>query len=253
MGAVFSVGTSGWQYASWRDAFYPAGIPARRWLSHYVTTFPVVELNVTFYRLPKPETFDLWRTATPEGFEFVAKASRYLTHIKRLRDPAESLELFRSRVERLGSKLGPVLFQFPPTFRLDLPLLEDFLPLIPLSMRAAFEFRDASWSTDEVFAVLDRHGAAWVLADRPGWRVPLVVTGGWTYVRFHQGQAHHPKYSRAKLRAWAERLAGLDVTDGWVFFNNDPLAAAPADALAFMDLLEDRGARVKRPTWASEG
>jgi uncharacterized protein YecE (DUF72 family) len=244
MSGMVLVGTSGWQYDSWRGPFYPKGMPKRAWLDHFATRFPVVEVNNSFYQLPREPTFDRWREESPDGFRFAVKASRYITHIRRLRECRDPVDLFWSRATRLRQKLGPVLFQLPPNFRADPKLLAEFLAILPPGIRAAFEFRDDSWRTDDVLGSLDRAGAAWVLADRPGWRVPLIVTGGWTYLRFHQGRITHPGYTRSKLRTWADRIAGLPVRDGYAFFNNDPLAAAPADAAALIDLLEQRGLEV---------
>jgi uncharacterized protein YecE (DUF72 family) len=241
------IGTSGWQYASWRGRFYPPGLPQRAWLAFYTERFPVVEVNNSFYILPREETFDRWRDSVPPGFLFALKASRFITHIRRLRNCADPVELFWSRATRLGDRLGPVLFQLPPRFRADVPLLSDFLALLPPAMRAAFEFRDHSWRTDEVLDLLDRAGAAWVMADRPGWRVPTVVTGGWSYLRFHQGQEHHPAYTREKLARWADRIAGLGDVEVYAFFNNDPEAAAPRDAATLAELLRRRGCRVAEP------
>ena len=242
------VGTSGWQYASWKNgAFYPKGLPQRAWLDHYVTRFPTVELNNSFYQLPKEATFEKWSRQVPEGFVFVVKASRYITHIRRLRDATDSVALFWSRAVLLGDRLGPILFQLPPRFRADTGLLRDFVGALPPGIRAAFEFRDDSWKTDEVLEILDRAEAAWVLADRPGWRVPLHVTGGWSYIRFHQGRPLRPGYTPEKLRTWADRIAGLDASDVFVYFNNDPQAAAPHDALRLMSLLNKRGAEVATP------
>jgi uncharacterized protein YecE (DUF72 family) len=241
------VGTSGWQYASWRGRFYATDVPQRAWLEHYATRFPVVEVNNSFYMLPKETTFDRWREIAPRGFVFVVKASRYITHIRRLRGAKDSVDLFWSRATRLGNKLGPVLFQLPPTLRADPLLLEEFLAILPKAMRPAFEFRNDSWRDDRVFDLLDRAGAAWVLADRPGWRVPLVVTGGWSYLRFHQGRPTHPAYSRRKLRTWAERIAELPANDTYAFFNNDERAAAPGDALTLMGRLQETGEAVAQP------
>ena len=162
---MFYVGTSGWQYASWKERFYPKGLPQRARLDHYTTRFPVVEVNNSFYRLPNESTFDKWSAGTPSRFLFVVKASRYITHIRRMRDAKDSVDLFWSRASRLGDKLGPVLFQFPPNLRADVPLLEDFLAVLPKAMRAAFEFREASWWRDDAWGALDRAGAAWVLAE----------------------------------------------------------------------------------------
>jgi uncharacterized protein YecE (DUF72 family) len=241
------VGTSGWQYASWRNRFYPKGVPQRAWLAYYATRFPVVEVNNSFYMLPKEATFGRWRQESPDDFMFVVKASRYITHIRRLREAKDAVDLFWSRATRLQDKLGPVLFQLPPNLRADPGLLKEFLSVLPAAMRAAFEFREDSWQQDEVYDLLDRAGAAWVMADRPGWRVPTVVTGRWSYIRFHEGRRTHPGYARSKLRAWAERIAGLDATDVFSFFNNDALAAAPKDARTLTDLLLDKGQAVASP------
>jgi uncharacterized protein YecE (DUF72 family) len=241
------VGTSGWQYASWRGRFYPKGVPQRAWLAHYGTHFPIVEVNNSFYVLPKESTFEGWRQESPGRFLFVVKASRYITHLRRLRNAKDSVDLFWSRAARLGEKLGPVLFQIPPNLRADPGVLKEFLEVLPGAMRAAFEFRDDSWRQDQVYELLDRAGAAWVMADRPGWRVPTIVTGGWSYFRFHQGRRTHPGYPRSKLRAWADRIAGLDASDVFAFFNNDASVAAPKDARTLMDLLLDKGQDVALP------
>jgi uncharacterized protein YecE (DUF72 family) len=238
------IGTSGWQYRDWRGPVYEAGLPQRAWLRELSRRFPTVEVNNSFYRQPPPETFAKWRGETPDGFVFAVKASRYLTHIRRLRDCEEPLAVTVTNARALGSRLGPLLFQLPPTFKVDLPRLEAFTALLPRDVRFAFEFRHASWDTDDVRAALDRVGAAWVLADRPGQRVPLHVTGGWSYVRFHQGRAERSDYPRDKLRRWAHRLAELPVTDSYIYFNNDPGGAAVRDAETLMQMLERAGALV---------
>jgi uncharacterized protein YecE (DUF72 family) len=237
---MIRIGTSGWQYPHWRGGFYPMGLPQRAWLAHYAAEFDTVEVNNSFYQLPKEATFARWRDEVPAGFDFAVKASRYITHIRRLRECAEPVELFWSRATRLADKLGPTLFQLPPNLRADPALLTDFLKVLPNGMRSAFEFRDDSWRTDEVLELLDRAGAAWVMADRPGWRVPQIVTGGWSYLRFHQGRPHHPGYARSKLRAWADRIAELPTRDVWIYFNNDGLGAAPVDARTLRELLAER-------------
>jgi uncharacterized protein YecE (DUF72 family) len=231
------VGTSGWQYDDWLGEVYPRDLPKRAWLAHLASRFRTVEVNNSFYRLPSPEAFARWRDETPDGFVIAVKASRFITHIRRLRDCREPVGLLWSRARELGPRLGPILFQLPPRFPVDVSRLEGFLGVLPRAMRAAFEFRDRSWETDEVFQALDRAGAAFVLADRPGARVPGVVTGGWSYVRFHQGREDDPGYTRAKLRRWADRLAGLAVDDVFVYFNNDTGGAAVRDAQTLMELL----------------
>ncbi|MDP9341814.1 MAG: DUF72 domain-containing protein [Actinomycetota bacterium] len=240
------VGTSGWQYRDWKERFYPPGLPQREWLRFFSERFPTVEVNNSFYRLPTEETFGRWREVSANRFVVAVKASQYITHIRRLREAADAVEPFWSRARKLGPKLGPVLFQLPPRFGVDIELLRAFLGILPRDMRAAFEFRDDSWRTPEVHEALDRAGAASVLADRPGWRVPTVVTGGWSYIRFHQGRPFAPGYTREKLRRWADRIAGMDATDVYVYFNNDTGGAAVRDAATLIDLLEDTGLAVVR-------
>jgi uncharacterized protein YecE (DUF72 family) len=240
------VGTSGWQYDSWRNRFYK-GVPKRAWLEHYSERFSTVELNNSFYQLPKEESFRKWKEESAEDFIMVVKTSRFITHIRRMRDCRDPVKLFWSRATKLGKKLGPVLFQFPPRFNVDPDRLQQFMKVLPRNMVPAFEFRDRSWETDEVYDILDRAGAAFVLADTPGVKVPDVVTGGWSYVRFHKGRRTTPFYSRSKLRWWADRIAAMKAKDVWIFFNNDEQCAAPRDARILMDLLEERGQKVAPP------
>jgi uncharacterized protein YecE (DUF72 family) len=227
-------------YPDWRGRVYPESLPERSWLEAYAQRFPTVELNASFYRMPRAATFENWRARVPPGFVFAVKASRFITHIRRLRDVEEPIRFFWSRTRLLGPTLGPVLFQVPPRFRADVPLLRDTLSVLPTGMRTAFEFRDASWWHDDVFSALDAHGAAFVLADRPGWRVRPIVTGGWSYVRFHQGRVAAPDYPRSKLRRWAKRIAALPVHKVFVYMNNDPTGAAVRDATALTSILSER-------------
>jgi uncharacterized protein YecE (DUF72 family) len=244
---VILVGTSGWQYRDWRSRFYPDGLAQRQWLAYFSERFPAVEINNTFYMLPAEETFVRWREESGPDFVFAVKASRYITHVRRLRECRDPLRLLWSRCRHLLSKLGPVLFQLPPTLKADAPLLTAFLRGLPGSMRAALEFRHRSWDTTEIRDILDRAGCALVLADRPGWRVPQVVTGGWSYLRFHQGREDAPRYARDKLRRFADRLAGSQASETYVFFNNDTGGAAIRDAVVLTELLEARGAPVRGP------
>lgn len=241
------VGTSGWQYESWKGRFYPHGLVKARWLEYFSQRFATVEVNNTFYRLPDAETFRRWRRESAAGHVMAVKGSRYLTHVRRLREPADSLRLFWSRARNLGAKLGPVLWQLPPDFPADVARLRVFLERFPRGMRAALEFRHASWDTDEVRELLDEAGAALVLADRPGARVRDVVTGGWAYLRLHQGRRAAPGYPRPKLGRWADRIAALPAPDVFVYFNNDADGAAVRDAATLTDLLEERGVEVARP------
>jgi uncharacterized protein YecE (DUF72 family) len=238
------VGTSGWQYRHWRGRFYPQGLPNASWLGHYAERFRTVEVNASFYRLPERATVRRWAETVPPSFVFVFKASRYLTHIRRLRDPEEPLRRMNDAIAGAGSKLGPVLFQLPPTLRRDDGLLGAFLERLPQEPRSAFEFRHASWFADEVFEALDASGAALVHADRPGVRVEVPEVGGWSYLRFHQGGRTGPRYRRAKLRAYAAAIAGVSGGDVFAFFNNDAAGAALLDASTLLELLENRKVRV---------
>jgi uncharacterized protein YecE (DUF72 family) len=234
---VLNVGTSGWQYRDWRERFYPKGLPQRLWLEHYAGHFPVVEVNNAFYRLPERSTFEQWRERTPDGFVFAVKMSRYLTHVKRLREPAEPVARFLDRAKGLGDKLGPVLLQLPPTLRADLGALDETLAQFPARVRVVVEPRHPTWFTDECRALLERRKAALCWSDRLGRPVaPLWVTADFGYLRMHEGRANpHPRYGRRALKTWKERLHA--VREGFVFFNNDPGGAAIADADALTALL----------------
>lgn len=240
---MITIGTSGWVYPHWKGPFYPRDLREKDWLAYYAARFPTVEINNSFYRLPAEQTFRKWRAQAPRGFCYAVKASRYITHLKRLKDPKEPVELFWSRARVLGDTLGPVLFQLPPRFPADPARLEAFLATLPREMQAAVEFRDLSWETDEVFRLLDHAKAAFVYADRPGARIPEIVTGGWAYIRFHQGARTHPGYPAKKLARWADRIAHLDAKDAYVYFNNDTLGAALKDADRLREMLEARGVR----------
>ena len=229
------IGTSGWQYRDWRERVY-AGLSQNRWLESYADRFATVESNNAFYRLPERATFEAWAARTPDDFVMAVKMSRYLTHIRRLSAPAEPVDRFLGRVAGLGSKLGPVLIQLPPTLTADHDRLEAVLERMPPSVRVAVEFRHDSWWTDRTRALLGRHGAALCLTDRGRPTSPVWRTADWTFLRFHGGRASPPPcYGRAALASWATRLH-----DGWgsdaeafVYFNNDPRACAPRDAAAF--------------------
>lgn len=248
------IGTSGWQYAHWRDRFYRA-VPQKRWLEHYAERFATVESNNAFYRLPERATFRAWAERTPDDFLMAVKVSRYLTHIKRLAGPAEPVERFAGRAQGLGGKLGPVLIQLPPTMRIDLARLSDTLDRFPAAMRVAVEVRHPSWDTDELRALLTDRRVALCLADRRGPLRPLWRTAPWGYVRFHEGRAHpRPCYGRAALDTWAERIAehwGAQ-DDVFVYFNNDPAGCAIRDARLFARSLARAGLRPTRVPRASE-
>ncbi|HVM63461.1 MAG TPA: DUF72 domain-containing protein [Acidimicrobiales bacterium] len=231
--ATLVVGTSGWQYRSWRERFYPPGLPSRRWLEYYSRRFATVELNTTFYGLPAVESAKRWAEQVPDGFRFAAKMSRYLTHVRRLHDPGGPVDLLFERLAPLGPRLGPVLFQLPPDLPVAPALLDAALGACPPGTALAVEPRHPSWFIDEVRDVLTRHGAALCAADRRSQlRSPLWRTAPWGYVRFHEGLARpRPCYGDEALRAWVHRIT-TTWGDGEVFafFNNDAEACAPRNA-----------------------
>jgi uncharacterized protein YecE (DUF72 family) len=247
------VGTSGWQYRDWRGVLYPPDVPQRRWLEHYAGQYQTVENNGTFYRLPARETFADWQARTPGGFVMAIKASRYLTHVKRLSDAAEPVARMLAAAAGLGSRLGPVLLQLPPTLTVDPPRLAaclDEMAKFQGTIRVAVEPRHPSWWTDQVREVLGAHDAALCWADRLGRPVtPLWRTAGWGYLRFHEGAARPwPRYGATALRSWVQRIgetwpASADV---YVYFNNDPGGAAIADSVAFAAAVAHAGLSVTR-------
>ena len=244
------LGTSGWNYKHWRETFYPKGLPQSRWLEFYAERFQTVELNNSFYRLPSPAQFASWRERAPEDFVFTVKMSRFLTHIKRLREPQEPVERFLTHAAPLREKLGPILLQFPPTFKVDLASLEETLSLFPDDKRVVVEFRHDSWFTEETRALCEKFGVAWCLVDRLSKPItPVWKTTDWAFLRFHEGLAEpHPCYGRSALQTWVERLLG-----GWgtsaeifVYFNNDPRACALRDARTFGRMAQAAGFEVTR-------
>jgi uncharacterized protein YecE (DUF72 family) len=235
------VGCSGWNYADWKEAFYPKGLPARRWLEHYAEFFRTVEVNNTFYRLPSRDAVANWATQTPADFVFTVKASRYLTHIKRLTTLEAGWERFFERIEPLAEagKLGPVLWQLPANFRCDLARLRTALEQLPEG-RHCFEFRHPSWFNDEVYEALRHRGAALVVGDHP--ERPFQAyefTTDWTFVRFHHGsRGRNGNYSKSELETWGRRIVqwrrNVDV---YAYFNNDWRAYAVRNALELQRLV----------------
>ncbi len=230
------IGTSGWHYQHWKGGFYPPGVAASRWLGYYAERFATVELNNAFYRLPEASTFAGWASAVPDGFVVAVKASRYLTHVRRLHDAAGPVGLLVERASHLGDKLGPILLQLPPTLRVDAAGLDRTLAAFPASVRVAVEPRHDSWFVDDTRAVLESRGAALCLADGGPSRPPLWRTASWGYVRFHRGRGRPEScYGRAALATWAGRLAGLwpASADVFAYFNNDAHGCAVRDARRF--------------------
>jgi len=240
------IGCSGWSYEAWRGLLYPPGLPESRWLERYATQFETVEVNATFYRLPARKTVEQWANATPDGFVFAVKASRYLTHVRRLRDVAAGFARLGERIEPLESagKLGPVLWQLPERFRRDDERLAAALDELGPG-RHAFEFRHGSWFNANVMAILRKYGVCAVQADSV--RRPLPeppATTGWRYARLHDGRGRRGNYSERQLREWATRLARTRV-DAFVFFNNDWEGFAVENARFLLQSLQRDRASVR--------
>ncbi len=227
------IGCSGWQYRHWRGDFYPPGLPTTRWFAHYATAFDTVEINNSFYRLPPPETFARWREVAPPGFLYAVKASRFLTHMKKLKDPEEPIARFFDHAGHLGPHLGPVLYQLPPAWTVNVERLAHFLGALPAGYCHVVEFRDPSWYDDRVYALLEQHGVALCVHDMQGSATERLQVGPFVYVRFHHGTAKYGgRYPDARLDGWADWLlarqaAGVDV---YAYFNNDTGGHAPRDA-----------------------
>ena len=247
------LGTSGFSYEHWRDVFYPPGTPQSRWLEVYAEHFSAVELNVTFYRLPRRETFEGWARRTPSDFRFVVKGSRTITHYRRLHDASAPLDALLTASDGLGEKLACILWQLPPQLPADPARLDEFCETLAErtaarggggDLRHAFEFRDAGWFSDPVLAVLRRYGHALVFADPPREREPRELTADWAYLRFHHGRRSDGGYEDAEIEPYA-RLAAHASDEGkdvFAFFNNDMGGWAPKNAERFRALVADQHA-----------
>jgi uncharacterized protein YecE (DUF72 family) len=242
------VGCSGWQYKHWRGNFYLDALPQSRWLEHYASVFDTVEINNSFYRLPEGATFRDWANRVPMRFLFAVKASRYLTHMKKLKDPEEPIGRLFDRMRGLGRHLGPVLYQLPPGFKADLPRLEHFLHQLPRGVRHVLEFREPSWYADAVYELMEQHGVSLCLHDMSGSATGRFRIGPVVYVRFHGATGHYQgAYSDDRLRTWAEWL-GAEREKGaevYAYFNNDIGGHAPRDAVRLRAMLD--GAPDKTP------
>ena len=227
------IGTSGWYYDHWSGRFYPADLPKSKWFEYYAQYFDTVEINNTFYHLPKEQTLQRWHTIAPKNFLYAVKANRYITHIKKLKDAAGPLERFLDIAGLLKSRLGPILYQLPPSLQKDLDLLEDFIKLLPKRKTAVFEFRHESWYSDDTYNLLDKTGVGFCIHDMPGKESPRIVTGGVIYVRFHGTTGRYSgSYSKSQLQDWANWLKeqSKNVRSIYVYFNNDAQAHAIKNA-----------------------
>jgi uncharacterized protein YecE (DUF72 family) len=241
MSAQVHIGTSGWHYAHWRGPFYPEKTKAAEMLNFYLRQFDTVEINNSFYRLPPVKALKNWRDSTPPDFCFAVKGSRYLTHMKKLKDPKPGLAKFFGRIKHLDDKLGPILFQLPPGWKCNAARLESFLAALPKKQRYAFEFRDATWHNASVYELLRRHNAAFCIYELAGFQAPSEITADFTYLRLHGplATAYQGSYARRSLSDWARRLAAWrkSLDDIYVYFDNDQQGFAALNALELKTMI----------------
>jgi uncharacterized protein YecE (DUF72 family) len=234
------VGCSGWNYKHWREIFYPKGLPVSRWFAFYAEHFDTVEINNSFYMLPKPETFEKWRDQAPPGFVYAVKANRFITQAKKLLDCQEPLDRMMPAVRRLGDRLGPLLYQLPPSLKFNPERLESFLKIVPRDVVNVFEFRDRSWHVEETFDLLERYDASFCVHDMAGSVSERIAVGPAAYVRFHGGQGKYwGRYADERLIGWADWLAGQARSgrSAWAYFNNDIFGHALEDALTLKSMV----------------
>lgn len=228
------IGTSGWHYKHWVGPFYPERTPASKMLPHYFSFFDTVELNNTFYRLPQKSALQNWRESTPDNFCFAAKGSRFITHMKKLKDPEQALARYFDAIDVLEHKLGPILFQLPPNWVVDLPRFEIFLQALPAGHRYAFEFRNPTWDCPPVLNLLEKYEAAYCIFHLAGYQSPLSITADFSYLRLHgPGGKYQGSYSDSDLGCWAERILNWSarLRAVYVYFDNDDSGYAVRDAL----------------------
>lgn len=241
MAEIFYIGTSGWHYEDWRNRFYPEKLAKADWLKFYSEHFKTVEINNSFYRLPSENAFSNWRDSSPDNFVFAVKASRFITHVKRLKDVQEALANFLSRARILGKKLGPVLYQLPSSMQRDDDRLGAFLGELPSEIRYVIEYRHQSWFKEEVFALMRKYKVGLCIFDMPGMTAPVVATADFAYMRFHGSSGlYSSSYSDKELKDWARRLSGLavDLKAFYVYFNNDTNAFAVRNAMTLREELQ---------------
>lgn len=226
------VGTSGYSYKEWKGSFYPEDMPADEMLKFYGERFRAVEINNTFFRMPKPAVLESWAGEVPEEFRFVLKASRVITHMKRLKDVGDPVSYLFKVAEALNERLGPVLFQTPPNLKKDIDRLREMLTFIPRDRRAAFEFRHQTWFDDEVFSLLREHGASLCLAEAEDeLDIPFVATADWGYLRLRM-----PAYTDAEMKSWAKQVKQQKWKDAFVFFKHEDEGKGPEFANQFLEI-----------------
>ena len=234
------VGTSGWNYPHWRGAFYPQGLPPSRWLEFYARHFDTVEINATFYGRPKPSTFTRWYQSTPPGFLFAVKASRYITHVRRLKEVEEPLHRLYQDLAPLKEKLGVILFQLPPNMTFEKQRLKDFLALLDPAIPTAIEVRHESFHTEEFFRLLEDYRVAFCISDTAGKYPSLAyrITAPFTYIRLHGSRVlYASRYTIRELEEWAQRILSWKV-DAYIYFDNDAQAHAPQNARELKAILQ---------------
>lgn len=237
---AFYIGTSGWNYRHWKGPFYPPGLRATELLPFYRERFSTVEVNNSFYILPSIGTFAAWRRDAGDDFRFAVKASRFITHMKKLKDPEEPIARLLGRVQALGPALGPILFQLPPRWRYNRDRLEHFLAVLPSTYRFAIEFREPSWWNDDVYDLLRRSNVAFCIFDLAGRQSPPIVTADFVYVRLHGPEAaYQGRYGRERLALWLHRFREWSdsTRDLYCYFDNDQNGYAPQDALELNELV----------------
>lgn len=231
----FHVGTSGYSYKEWKGHFYPEDLPANEMLHYYGSLLPSVEINNTFYRMPRTHVLETWAEQVPDGFRFSVKASQRITHHKRLSNADDEVEYLITTLKALGSKLGVVLFQLPPNFKIDTSRLDDFLDLIPTGTPAAFEFRHKSWLDDDVYDLLRKRDFAWCIADtEDDEETPVISTAPWGYLRLRK-----PRYSRAELKKWIKCIRSKGWDRVFVFFKHEDEGSGPKMAAEFLKIASD--------------
>lgn len=235
------IGTSGWYYEHWKELFYPPGLPKSKWFEHYARQFDTVEINNTFYHQPKEQSIQRWHKIAPEGFLYSVKANRFITHIKKLKDVSEPLERFFDGINLLKRKLGPVLYQLPPSLHIDLDRFGDFIRLLPKRKIAVFEFRHKSWYCDDTYKLLEKFGAGFCIHDMPGKESPKVVTSNTVYIRFHGTAGRYSgNYPKSQLHDWAKWIKDKSkkVSGVYVYFNNDTHGYAIKNAKQLKEFLK---------------
>ncbi len=241
--ADIRIGTSGWHYKHWLGTFYPAKTAASSMLAFYQTQFNTVELNNSFYHLPSKISLQSWRDSTPEDFQFAVKASRFLTHMKKLNDAEQGLERFLDTIEELGKKLGPILFQLPPNWDINVERFEKFVDLLPADYSYAFEFRNATWNTPEIEELLSARNLAYCVYDLAGYQSPVKVTADFAYIRLHgPGAKYQGSYSDSALLNWTEQLHAWSekLRAAYVYFDNDQSGYAAQDALRLIRFVSQK-------------